>query len=172
MTTSKPDGNLSIAFHAGSQAEAELVKDTRTWPGYSVYRQLEPQPVATVLTGDLEPVARKFARGLQFYGRELGAFLHLPQLVAGILVLLWVLLDSLTRRWPPPEPGSAAGPVAMAVGTLGLLCVLTPRKTPDDIGVDASVVARLMSEVVLLAVLTPDFGIGSHHSRHVLGLSV
>ncbi len=104
------------------QGEAELVKDTSAWPQYTVYKQLAPQPLDKVLTGDLVPVARKCARGLKFYGREIGSFMPLPQLAVGILVLLWVLLGFFSRKWSPPAPESSLGPIALAVGTLGLLC--------------------------------------------------
>jgi|GEM_PF-1599716 len=100
------------------QAEAELVKETRTFPGYTVYQQLEPQPVSRV---EFRPVARKFARGLKFHVRELGAFLQLPQLAVGLLVLVWVLAGRLLRRGPPPGRASSLEPISLAMGTMLLL---------------------------------------------------
>ncbi len=47
------------------QGNAELVKMTRTWPGYSVYRQLEPQPMVRALRADPLPILRKGARGVR-----------------------------------------------------------------------------------------------------------
>ena len=57
------------------QASAELAKDTRAWPGYDVYRQLEPQPPLRALRDYPEALARKTARGLRFYAREFPALL-------------------------------------------------------------------------------------------------
>ncbi len=51
------------------QAQAELLKDTRTWPGYDVYRQLSPQPAWRALAADPVPVARKAARGVRFFAQ-------------------------------------------------------------------------------------------------------
>lgn len=79
------------------QAQAELVKDTRTWPGYDVYRQLEPQPTWRVLADDPVPVARKFARGVRFYARSW------PRLVAWPVAL--VLVITVFAGWR-----SATGP--------------------------------------------------------------
>lgn len=64
------------------QAQAELVKDTRTWPGYDVYRQLAPQPAWRVLTTDPVPVARKFARGVRFFARSWPGLLSWPVALA------------------------------------------------------------------------------------------
>lgn len=48
------------------QSQAELVKSTRTWPEYTVYRQLEPQPMAQAWRHESLPILRKFARGIRF----------------------------------------------------------------------------------------------------------
>lgn len=79
------------------QAQAELVKDTHTWPGYDVYRQLEPQPAWRVLADDPVPVARKFARGVRFYARSW------PGLVAWPVAL--ILAITVFEGWR-----AAAGP--------------------------------------------------------------
>ncbi len=73
------------------QAAAEVAKDTRTWPGYEVYRQLEPQPAWQLLRDDPLPVARKTARGLRFFAREL------PGLVPWALPVL-LLAGALAGR--------------------------------------------------------------------------
>jgi hypothetical protein len=64
------------------QTQAELVKDTRTWPAYDVYRQLEPQPAWRALRENPLPVARKTARGVRFFLRELPALVPWPLLLA------------------------------------------------------------------------------------------
>jgi len=68
------------------QSQAELVKDTRAWPGYQVYRQLKPQPMALVLREDPVPVLRKAARGLKFYWRDSRRFFP-PLLLFGFAVI-------------------------------------------------------------------------------------
>ena len=97
------------------QAAAELVKDTRTWPGYDVYRQLEPQPAARALRDDPESLARKTARGLRFYGQEWPGLLpwSLPLLLlAGAVgarrsAKVRPGADSAGHRWPR-DPATVA----------------------------------------------------------------
>lgn len=108
------------------QAQAELVKDTRTWPGYDVYRQLEPQPAWRVLADDPVPVARKFARGARFYAQSW------PGLVAWPVAL--VLLITVFEGWRAArEPGrrlraqlarSAREPATIALGSAVALALL------------------------------------------------
>ena len=86
------------------QAHAELVKNTRTWPGYQVYRQLTPQPMVRVLREDPVPVLRKAVRGLGFFGRESHRFFP-PVLLSGFVI---VMIASVWRRarhgrWPGPD---------------------------------------------------------------------
>jgi len=102
------------------QARAELVKDTRTWPGYQVYRQLTPQPPLRVLRDDAVPVLRKAYRGLRFYRRDLYRAFP-PLLLGGLLgILAWTLVHRVRRRaWPGP----AVTPPALATATLLLLCL-------------------------------------------------
>lgn len=89
------------------QAEAELVKMTRPWPGYSVYLQLEPQPSASALARDPLPILRKAFRGLRFYALNLHRLLPWPLLAAGAVELL-------RRR-------RRSRPAALAAATLLLL---------------------------------------------------
>jgi hypothetical protein len=91
------------------QAAAEVAKDTRTWPGYEVYRQLEPQPAWHLLRDDPLPVARKTARGLRFFAREL------PGLVPWALPVL-LLAGALAGRRSGlrRRPAAANGPEAIA----------------------------------------------------------
>ncbi len=70
------------------QAYAEHVKDTRTWPGYSVYRQLEPQPFFETLTTDPVPVLRKVGRGMKFFYRDMHR-------LAPLLVLITLAIGTL-----------------------------------------------------------------------------
>jgi hypothetical protein len=59
-----------------------MVKDTRTWPAYDVYRQLQPQPAWRALRDNPMPIARKTARGVRFFLRELPALAPWPVLLA------------------------------------------------------------------------------------------
>lgn len=99
------------------QAHAELAKDTRAWPGYDVYRQLEPQPPARALRAYPEAVARKAARGLRFYRDELPALLPW----AAPLLLLAGALAGLRRA---RGPGGLRAPAATAVLTVLALAAL------------------------------------------------
>lgn len=104
------------------QAHAEHLKDTRAFPGYTVYRQLEPRPLVATLLHDPVPVARKTWRGLAFFRRELGSFLPVPVAVAllGCGLALAVRRLAPRRRVPPPGAWDApAGPVA-DLGAVGL----------------------------------------------------
>lgn len=85
------------------QAAAEVVKDTRAWPGYHVYRQLEPQPAARALRDDPESLARKTARGLEFYGRQWPGLLPWP------LPLLLLVGAVGARRAAKARPGTGGG---------------------------------------------------------------
>ena len=96
------------------QGYAEHVKDTRNWPGYDVYRQLDPQPLFTTLATDPVPVLRKAARGVKFYCRDLHRLLPLPLVVAlwaAAGLWLWQLQRCLARKRRPalPSPLAAAG---------------------------------------------------------------
>jgi hypothetical protein len=100
------------------QAQAELVKDTRTWPGYEVYRQLSPQPMVTVLRSDPMPVLRKFARGVKFYVRDSRRFFP-PLLLLGFLGAL--ALAVWRRRRLDSAPKSEWDEPALLALTLLLL---------------------------------------------------
>ncbi|MEN8005988.1 MAG: hypothetical protein ABFS42_03195 [Candidatus Krumholzibacteriota bacterium] len=116
------------------QTYAEHVKDTRAWPGYTVYRQLEPQPFFETMTTDPVPVLRKVGRGMKFFYRDLHNLAPLPVLivlVAGVLAFLVVRLKIMPatprrRRWDSmfglPE-AARTGPVALTVLTIVLLTV-------------------------------------------------
>jgi len=76
------------------QSAAEAAKDTRTFPGYSVYQGLEPQPLLTFAVEHAEPLARKIVRGLRFYLENMPRFLAWPWL----LVILAATLPRVHRR--------------------------------------------------------------------------
>jgi hypothetical protein len=116
------------------QAFAEHVKDTRTWPGYTVYQQLEPQPFFQTMTSDPVPVLRKVGRGMKFYYRELPRLvppLVLVGFACGALAFLAVFLkiapgNPMRRRWDSPlhlPTISRSGPVALVVMTIVLLTI-------------------------------------------------
>lgn len=96
------------------QSAAELAKDTRAWPGYDVYRQLEPQPPLRALREYPEAVARKTARGLRFYAREFPALL--PWAVPSLLLVGAAAgLRAPARRARGPAATAVASTVALAV---------------------------------------------------------
>ena len=116
------------------QGQAELVKDTSTWPQYSVYKQLSPQPVTTALAGDPVPILRKIARGLKFYATNLPRLLPLPFLILCALLVFMLLRGKITHLPCPFRPGrqhpmsilpedTALGPLAAASLTTVLLAV-------------------------------------------------
>jgi len=106
------------------QSRAEHVKDTRTFPGYGVYLQLEPQPLAGTLRENPVPVLRKTARGLRFFWREWRGLAPWP--VTGIILvcaLVWVSLR--LRRWSLAPPDDLElGPTGLAGASLVLLAAL------------------------------------------------
>lgn len=109
------------------QAHAEHLKDTRGFPEYAVYRQLEPQPLLPTLLRDPEPVVRKTWRGLRFFRQEAGSFLPVPVavafLVCGLLLAARRLARGLPRRRGRPDSGPGFGPVD-DLGGVGLGLVL------------------------------------------------
>ncbi len=116
------------------QSQSELVKDTRTWPEYSVYRQLEPQPLLKVLSEDPVPILRKFVRGLKFYFRSLGCLFPWVGLVVMALALMVYLRGGIDQRPCPLRPQaehpmsiipheSPLGPLVVAGLTLLLMIV-------------------------------------------------
>jgi hypothetical protein len=116
------------------QGYAEHVKDTRTWPGYSVYRQLEPQPFVETMTTDPVPVLRKVGRGVKFYFRDLhrlAPLLALVGLATGALAFLAAWLKIVPahpkrRKWDSAfgmPPTSRTRPAALAVLSLLMLSV-------------------------------------------------
>ncbi len=116
------------------QVYAEHVKDTRAWPGYSVYQQLEPQPFFETMTTDPMPVLRKVGRGMKFFYRDMPRMfplLVIIALVVGTLAFLAAWLRFLKavpgrRRWDSliDVPAmSRTGPVALTVLTTVLLTI-------------------------------------------------
>ena len=116
------------------QTYAEHVKDTRAWPGYTVYRQLEPQPFFETMTSDPVPVLRKVGRGMKFFWRDLPRLvplLVLLGLACGALAFLAAWLKILSagpghHPWNPKigiPPASRTGTVALTVLTTALLTV-------------------------------------------------
>lgn len=100
------------------QAAAELAKDTRAWPGYDVYRQLDPQPPLRALREYPEAVARKAARGLRFYAQEF------PALLPWAVPVLLVVGAAAGLRAPERR---ARGPAATAVlSTVALVVIYAP----------------------------------------------
>jgi len=114
------------------QSQSELVKETRLWPGYSVYRQLEPQPLLKVLSEDPVPILRKFVRGLKFYFKSLGRLFPWAGLILMALALVVYLRGGIDQSPCPLRPDaefpmsiipdrSALGPLAVAGLTLVML---------------------------------------------------
>ncbi len=110
------------------QAQAEHVKDTTSFPGYSVYRGLAPQPLLTTLRDDPVPVLRKIARGGKFFWREGRQLAPWPLLIipfAGVVLLLRKGRLRFSRRrrgveYAEPLPEDLTG-WGLIAGTLVLL---------------------------------------------------
>jgi len=109
------------------QTYAEAAKDTRRFPDYAVYRQLEPQPLAATLRHHPDPEARKYYRGLRFFWKEQGAFLPVPVvpilLVCGVVLVRRRFLARRARRRGEPDDAPAGGLVD-GLGAAGLGFVL------------------------------------------------
>ncbi len=116
------------------QGQAELVKDTSVWPGYSVYKQLTPQPVSTALAASPVPILRKTARGLRFFATNLPRLLPWPLLVLGVLLVFALMRGKITRSPCPFRPDreepmsilpedTLLGPLAAAFFTAVLLMI-------------------------------------------------
>jgi len=82
------------------QSYAEHVKMTDSWPQYTVYRSLQPQPLGQTLRDDPSLVLGKTRAGIGFFLRHLGNWLPWSLLTAG--AALWLA----RRRWRllPGEP--------------------------------------------------------------------
>lgn len=102
------------------QGQAELVKDTREWPGYSVYRGLDPQPTWHTLRTAGNSVLRKSWRGLRFFRTEAGGLVPWPVAWGAVLAVATVILLRLRGRAGPP----ALGAWALLGLSLGLLAGL------------------------------------------------
>jgi hypothetical protein len=116
------------------QTYAEHVKDTRTWPGYTVYQQLEPQPFFETMTSDPVPVLRKVGRGMKFFYRDMHRLVPVLVLVGlafGTLAFGAVRLKILPAK--PERHGrdsltgipetSRTGPMALIALTTVLLTI-------------------------------------------------
>lgn len=100
------------------QGVAEHAKDTRVYPGYGVYRNLEPQPLLQFATHHPEPLLRKTARGLRFYLENMPRYLAWPW----IMVLVAApLLGAWRRKQGRPRNGASARGPGLATGTLILM---------------------------------------------------
>ncbi len=86
------------------QSVAEAAKDTQTFPGYSVYQGLAPQPVLHFAAEHIEPLARKTARGLRFYIENAPGFLAWPW---WLVILASTLLPRLRCRGLMTAGGTA-----------------------------------------------------------------
>lgn len=97
------------------QSQAELVKGIPAWPDYTVYQQLEPQPVSQAIRQYPRPLLRKAARGVKF--QLLNLHRLLPRWYwAGLGLLL--LVGVAGRR-----PGMRSAPLFTLCATAGLLIV-------------------------------------------------
>jgi len=102
------------------QGAAEHAKDTRTFPGYGIYRNLEPQPLIPFAVHHTDSLLRKTARGVRFYGEDMPRFLAWPWL----LVLVAAPLGAIWRRARGvPRYGASARGLGLATGTLVLLAL-------------------------------------------------
>lgn len=106
------------------QSQAELVKSTRTWPEYSVYRQLEPQPMLKSIRQDPVPILRKFARGVRFQVLNLHRILPAWYWLGAAF---W-LGQTAWRRWrsrdtegPPPRGRNGEPLPLLALTLIGLV---------------------------------------------------
>jgi len=88
------------------QSQSELVKDTQLWPEYSVYRQLEPQPLLKVLSEDPAPILKKFVRGLVFYFMTLGGLFPWAGLVVMAMALVVYLRGGINQSPCPLRPNA------------------------------------------------------------------
>jgi len=116
------------------QTYAEHVKETRAWPGYTVYQQLEPQPFFETMSTDPLPTLRKVGRGMKFFYHDLPRLappLVLIALAVGALAFMaaWLkILPALPRRrlWDSMfglPAASRTGPLALTVLTTVLLTI-------------------------------------------------
>jgi hypothetical protein len=80
------------------QSQAELVKGIAAWPAYTVYRQLEPQPIQKAVREHPEALLRKSASGVKY--QLLNLHRVLPQWYwAGLGVLFLLGLAGRWHRW-------------------------------------------------------------------------
>jgi len=117
------------------QAQAELVKMTPDWPGYSVYKQLEPQPLWQTLQEQPRAVLSKVTHGLWFFLKDHHRFMPwllfwagaIPAIIFSFNLIIAELLRIVFRNnefkvtiIPEKHP---FGPNHVAFITLALLCL-------------------------------------------------
>ena len=129
------------------QGQAELIKDTTTWPQYSVYKQLTPQPASIVLTQDPLPILRKLARGLKFFTTNLPRLLPWPFLVLGALLVVVLLRGKIIHRPCPFRPG---------------------REHPMSILAEDTPLGPLAAAALTTALLAAQYSFFDHSLRHLL----
>ncbi len=88
------------------QGQAELLKDTSTFPGYSVYKDLEPHPIVKVMKENPIPVMRKFARGVRFFFSDLARLFPWEGLVIMALALMMYLRGGIRNKAYHLQPGT------------------------------------------------------------------
>jgi len=117
------------------QAQAELVKMTPAWPDYSVYKQLEPQPIFQTILQQPIDVLNKVKHGLWFFLKEHHRLM--PRLLFGTgalaaiclgIQLLWTKFSVILKlKLNPPlnkQPEMLYHKANMvAFASLALLCL-------------------------------------------------
>ena len=131
------------------QSQSELVKETRVWPEYSVYRQLDPQPLLKVLSEDPVPILRKFARGLGFYFRDLGRLFPWAGLAVMALALVVYLRGGINQQPCPLRP-DAEHPMT-----------IIPRESP---------LGPLVVVALTLLLMIAEYSFFDHSLRHLVVL--
>ncbi len=117
------------------QAQAELVKMTPTWPGYSVYKQLEPQPLLQTLQQEPLAALNKAIHGLWYFLKNHFRFMPWILFWAGAIPAILFSASQYikifpgvffhkAKTWtsilPEKNPG---GPNSVAFITYALICL-------------------------------------------------
>jgi hypothetical protein len=117
------------------QAQAELVKMTPDWPGYSVYKHLEPQPLLQTMKEHPGAVLNKVVHGLGFFLKKHHQFMPWMLFWAGAIPaalfafnlvldeLLLVVFRQKKARISISPARSAFAPSHVGFMTLALLCL-------------------------------------------------
>lgn len=155
------------------QGQAELVKDTTTWPQYSIYQQLSPQPIHQALAQDPTPIVRKVARGLKFYATNLPKLLPWPWLVLSGLLILLLVRGKITKRpclfRPDAEEPMSILPTENTLGPLAATALTTTLLAGQYAFFDHSLRHLLVVVPVLVFEFAPTTGDLAHQfiSRHI-----